>query len=109
MNKFSNFVNLIAEGDTAVAGWIASSFPVIKIVLASLIFVCALLMIIMVLSQRTESDGSMNAITGQADTFYNRNKGGNLQGKIKRFTVILAILLMVFCITFFVLNAIYQG
>ena len=109
MNKFSSFVNLIADGDVAVADWVAKSFPIIKIVLAALIFVCALLMIIVVLSQRTESDGSMNAITGQADTFYNRNKGGNLQGKIKKFTIILATVLMVLCVVFFIMNSIYSN
>ena len=109
MKNFSNVINLIAADDVARPAWVVSSFPIIKIVLASLIFVCALLMIIVVLSQRTESDGSVNAITGQADTFYNRNKGGNLQGKIKKFTIILAILLMVFCVTFFVMNSYYAG
>ena len=109
MNNFSNFINLIASDDIARPAWVVNSFPTIKIVLASLIFACALLMIIVVLSQKSESDGSVNAITGQADTFYNRNKGGNLQGKIKRFTVVLAILLMVFCVTFFVMNSYYAG
>ena len=109
MNNFTNFINLVAADDVARPDWVVNSFPVIKVVLASLIFVCALLMIIVVLSQRTESDGSVNAITGQADTFYNRNKGGNLQGKIKKFTIVLAVLLMVFCVTFFVLNSYYAG
>ncbi len=109
MNNFSNFINLIAADDVSRPDWVVNSFPIIKIVLASLIFICALLMIVVVLSQRTESDGSMNAITGQADTFYNRNKGGNLQGKIKRLTIVLATLLMVFCVVFFILNSYYAG
>ena len=109
MNKYSNFINLIAADDVSRPDWVVNSFPIIKIVLASIIFVCALLMIVVVLSQKSESDGSMNAITGQADTFYNRNKGGNLQGKIKKFTIILASVLMVLCVVFFVLNAYYAG
>lgn len=104
-----NFTTLLAAtNDKAVPAWVESSFPVIKIVLACLIFACSLVMIIINLCQKTDADGT-NAITGQADTFYNRNKGGSLQGKIKKLTVILSICLMVLCVVFFVMNSYYQG
>lgn len=99
---------MLASDDVARPDWVVSSFPIIKIVLACLIFVCAVAMIVVNLCQKTEADGS-NVITGQADTFYNRNKGGSLQGKIKKLTIILAVCLLVFCVTFFILNAYYAG
>lgn len=105
-----NFVNLLAaDSDVSRPDWIVNSFPVIKIVLAALIMVCSIIMIVVVLCQKTESDGTTNAITGQADTFYNRNKGGSLQGKIKKLTIIVSICLLVFSVTYFILNAIYAG
>ena len=47
--NFNNVVNLMAESaDKAVAPWIAESFPIIKIVLAVLIFICSVFLIIYV-------------------------------------------------------------
>lgn len=103
-----NFVNLLSASGAARPDWVVKSFPIIKIVLACLILVCAIVMIVVVLCQKTEADGT-NAITGQADTFYNRNKGGSLQGKIKKLTIAISVCLMVFCLAFFILNAIYAG
>lgn len=105
---YLGYVNMVCADDTAVPAWVASSFPIIKIVLAILICLCSIFMIIAVMAQKTESDG-VNAITGQADTFYNRNKGASLQGKIKKLTIIDAILLLVFCVAFLIINSIYRG
>lgn len=99
---------LLAENEHAVPTWVENSFPIIKIVLACLILVCAIFMIVAVLSQKNEENG-VSAITGSADTFYNRNKGTSIQGKIKKLTVIDAILLVVFCLAFLILNFIYVG
>lgn len=110
MNKFANITNsmlLATSNETALPTWVVSSFPIIKIVLAILILICSIFMIIAVIAQKGEANGS--AITGQTDTFYNRHKGSSLQGLIKKLTVIDAILLVVFCVIFLVLNTIYAG
>ena len=109
MNKLVNMTNtaLIAANETALPNWVVVSFPIIKIVLAVLIAICSIFMIVAVVSQKGEANG--NAITGQTDTFYNRHKGSSLQGIIKKLTVIDAILLVVFCIIFLVINTIYAG
>ena len=100
--------NILAS-DTSMPAWVVSSFPIINIVLAVLIAICAILITILVMCQKTEDgSGSSNAITGQADTFYNRNKGGSLQGKIKKATIALGVIIFVLCITFVILNAIYS-
>jgi len=108
MNNFISAMHLMSGNEPIVADWIVKSFPIIKVVLAVLIFICALFMIIAVLCQKSEADGT-NAITGQADTFYNRNKGESLQGKIKKLMIIDAILLLVFCVAFVIINAVYSG
>ena len=108
MNTLINKMNLMLAGsDTPVATWVASSFPIIKIVLFVLITICSIFMIVAVLSQKGEANG--NAITGQTDTFYNRNKGTSLQGIIKKLTIIDAILLVVFCLAFLIISSIYAG
>ena len=109
MNNFMNKANalMLATSENALPTWVVSSFPIIKIVLFVLIAICSIFMIVAILSQRGEANG--NTITGQTDTFYNRNKGTSLQGIIKKLTVIDAILLVVFCLAFLVLNSIYTG
>jgi len=108
MNNFVNVINLLAANDSEMPAWVVKSFPTIKIVLAVLICICAIFIIVATLCQKSEAGGA-NAITGQADTFYNRNKGESLQGKIKRWTVIAAIVIMVLCVLFLIVNSIYEA
>lgn len=107
MTKLTNIM-LAATNENAIPVWVQESFPIIKIVLAILITICAIFMIVAVLCQKGETNGSAS-ITGTTDTFYNRNKGTSLQGVIKKLTVIDAILLLVFCLAFLILNAIFVG
>ena len=104
----NNFINVLLANDAEMPAWVVNSFPTIKIVLAVLICVCAIFIIVATLCQNSEAGGS-NAITGQADTFYNRNKGESLQGKIKRWTIIASIVILVLCVLFLVVNTIYKG
>lgn len=99
---------LATNTDTPVAEWITKTIPVVKIVLSCIIAVLAIIMIIAVVAQKGDTNG-IQGITGEADTFYNRNKGQSLQGKIKKLTVAVAVLLLVFCITFLIINGFYPG
>jgi len=108
MNNFVNVINLLAANDSEMPAWVVKSFPTIKIVFFVLICICAIFIIVATLCQKSEAGGA-NAITGQADTFYNRNKGESLQGKIKRWTVIAAIVIMVLCVLFLIVNSIYEA
>ena len=105
-----NIGNFLCSDDTnkAVAPWIENSFPIIKVVIVSVLAVLAILMIVLNVMQKSNSDGA-SAITGRSNTFYNRNKGATLQGKIKILTIIDAVLILVLCIAFLVLNTIYTG
>ena len=104
-----NFARLICADENAeIAPWIRDSFPIAKIVIMCVLVVLAIAMIVFVVMQKSNTNG-VSAISGQSDTFYNRNKGATLQGKIKILTIIDAVLILVLCITFFVLNTIYVG
>lgn len=104
-----NFANLICRDENAeVPAWVQSSFPIIKIVLVCVLFVLAIAMIVFVCMQKSTSDG-VSAITGKSNTFYNRNKGATLQGKIKILTIIDAVLILVITVAYLILNTIFQG
>ena len=100
---------LLEATEKARAEWIVKSFPIIKLVLVVAILLCSIFMIVAVMMQEGNSNG-MTGITGDSsDTFYNRNRGQSMQGRIKRLTVICAILILVLCLAYLVLNTIYSG
>lgn len=105
-----NFLNMLilANDNQQVSSFRENVIPILKIVIACLIVVCSIFMIIAVVCQKGNSNG-ISGVTGNADTFYNRNKGASLQGKIKKWTIIDAVLLLVLCVTFLILNLIYGG
>lgn len=104
-----NFNRFICEDVNAgTASWIVESFPIIKIVIMSLLALLSIIMIVLVVMQKSDTNG-VSAVTGKTDTFYNRNKSATLQGKIKLFTIITAVCIMVLCVTFLILSQIFEG
>ena len=100
---------LLADENKAVSPFVENVVPVLKIIIACVIALCAIFMIVAVVSQKGESNGITGVTGSSADTFYNRNKKASLQGKIKKWTVIDAIILFVLCVAFLILNLIYGG
>ena len=105
---FDLYSLICADDNAGIAPWIEKSFPTIKVVIMAVLAFLSLAMIILVLMQKSNNNG-VSAITGQSDTFYNRNKKTTLQGKIKVLTIIVATLIMVLCLTFMILSQIYTG
>lgn len=102
------FEFICADENKAVATWVVNSFPIIKIVIMSLIALLSLTLIVLVVMQKGETNGS-SALTGKTDTFYNRNKKTTLQGKIKVITIVVASIMMFLCLTFMIMSQIYSG
>ena len=97
-----NILNFLCRDENAgTAAWVVDSWPIIKIVIMCLLALFSIAMIVMVVMQKSNTNG-VSAISGQTDTFYNRNKGATLQGKIKIWTIICAIVIMVLCIIFLI-------
>lgn len=92
-----------------VAPWISDSFPIIRIVLISLIALCAIIMIFAILMQPSNENGSLGAIGGSSDTYFSKNKEKTIEGVMKRLTIILGIAIGVMSILFFVSYVIYAG
>ncbi len=105
---FQNIFGLLAN-DKVRPNWVVNSFPIIKTVVVALLLLCSIFMIISVLVQQGNTNGIQGITGDSSDTFYNRNKGQSMQGKIKKFTIIDAVLMMVLCITYLILNTIYSG
>lgn len=104
---FNIFANLICMDENAAqADWIVNSFPIIKIVLVSILAILAVAMIVLILMQKSNTNG-VSAVTGQTNTFYNRNKGATLQGKIKVWTIICAVSIVVVVVAYLIISQIY--
>ena len=65
-------------------------------------FLCALVVIVAVLVQPSNSNG-ISALGGNADTFYNKSKGRSLASTMKIVTYICMAMIAVFMITFYLL------
>ena len=84
-----NILNFLMDAtEKARSEWVVKSFPIIKLIVVIMILLCSVFMIVSVMMQEGNTNG-MTGITGDSsDTFYNRNKGATLQGKIKILTII---------------------
>lgn len=78
-------------------------FPVLRIILCVFILLCALFVVAVVIVQPSNSSG-IGAINGQSETFLSKNKGKTFESKLKRLTVISAIVLALCCIAMVVLS-----
>ena len=79
---------------------------VLKIIFMVIYFVICLAIIILAMLQSKQDEGLSSTITGSsANNFYEKNKGNTKEGKQKRWTIILGILLVILCI---VLGTIYS-
>lgn len=72
---------------------------VLKTILTILYFVVCLAIIILVMIQSKEDEGLSSTITGSSsNNFFEKNKGNTKEGKQKRWTIILGIILVILCI-----------
>ena len=69
----------------------------IELILNILMVISALIMIVTVLMQDSDSDG-MGALTGGSETFFGKNKNNTLQGKLSNATKISSIVFVVLAI-----------
>lgn len=92
----------------SVAGWVSDSFPIIRIVIISLMVAIGLALIVIIMFQPSSSSG-MGALTGQRDTFYAKDKSKSLESVMKKLTVILGSIEGVLAILFFVTLLIYRA
>lgn len=70
---------------------------ILRIVLTVLYIIACLALVVIVLLQEGKSAG-LGAISGAAETYWGKNKGRSMEGKLVKITTILAIAFIVFAI-----------
>ena len=95
-----NLINLLtpAQSDASYNLYITLSRVMIL-----LMFVAALAAIVLVLLQQSNSSG-IDALGGSSETFFGKNKGKSIESKMKKWTIISLIVLVIFSIIFYVLQ-----
>lgn len=78
-------LSILMEG---MAPWVYTLYWVIMIICFVLIFIAALLAIIAILFQKSNSDG-IQGITASSETFFGNNKGRSIESKLKKWSWIL--------------------
>ena len=70
---------------------------ILKIVLTVVFVIICLALTVIVLFQEVKSAG-LGAISGVADTYWGKNKGRSVEGKLEKSTTVLAVAFMVLAI-----------
>ncbi len=73
---------------------------VLKTVLMVIYFIVCLAIIILAMLQSKQDEGLSATITGSSsNNFFEKNKGNTKEGRQKRWTIILGIILIILCIS----------
>lgn len=80
-------------------------YMALSIVCLVLSLIAAIFVIIVVIMQPSNSSG-INAISGQSETFYSKNKGKTWASKMRKLTVIAIAVLAVCMIAFYIVHLI---
>ena len=97
-------INFLLDTGTGLqSDFITTFFPILRIILVDLIFVCAIVLIIAVLVQADATSGGTNVISGTRESYYSQNKGDTRDGKLKKWTIamssIIAISILIYFLT----------
>ncbi len=95
-----NLINLLAPATSDSSYTLYITLSRIMLVL---MFVSALVAIVLVLLQPSNSSG-IDALGGSSETFFGKNKGKSIEAKMKKWTIICLAVLIVFSIAFYVLQ-----
>ena len=70
----------------------------LRIVLMCIFILVCIFLTIVVLMQESKQNGLSGAISGAADTYWGKNKGRSMEGKLVTITKVLAVLFVVIAI-----------
>ena len=95
-----NLVNLLVptSGEASYALYFTLS-----LIMIILMFVAAAAAVVLVLLQPGNSTG-INALGGSSETFFGKNKGKSIEAKLKKWTWVCLVVLVVFAIAFYILQ-----
>lgn len=100
-------LNLFSLLDTASNLYKSPTHETVHRILLTLMIilmaVAAIAAIVLVLMQPSNSSG-IDALGGSSETFFGKNKGKSIEAKMKKWTWICLIVLVLFSIAFYVIN-----
>lgn len=64
---------------------------IIRVILIGIFIIVCIILTVIVLMQEGKSSGLSGSINGMADTYWGKNKGRSVEGKLVKFTKFLAI------------------
>ena len=97
----TNFISMLGANNP-LPDWVTSFLPVFQYICLALLGVGAVIMILLVLFQQSNSSGGLNAVSGVTETYFSQNKGKNREGRLRKATVILAIVMVVLTLLYFI-------
>ena len=87
------------------SGPVSPSYFIIKLVLIATVFICALLLIYLIMGQSGNSSG-IGALGGSSETFLSKNKSKTKESRAKRRTILLAIIIAVALVAYAILGVV---
>ncbi len=96
-----NFISKLLDG--VGSDFASTGLPIIRYVLFFLVVVCAIVMIVTILMQSNDADGSIDVLSGSQESYYSQNKGSSRDGKLKIITIVMASIIILsiiaYCVT----------
>ena len=75
----------------------------LSVTMIALMFLSAAAAIVLVLLQSGNSTG-IDALGGSSETFFGKNKGKSIEARMKKWTIICLVILVIFSICFYILQ-----
>lgn len=98
-----NVMNLLASNIPFRSPAAENAHRILSIVMIVLMTVAALVAVVLVLMQPSNSSG-IDALGGSSETFFGKNKGKSIEAKMKKWTWLCLAILVVFALVFYVLQ-----
>ena len=98
-----NLMNLLASDLPFKSEALRNLHMTLSVTMIILMAISALTAIVLVLLQPSNSSG-IDALGGSSETFFGKNKGKSIEAKMKKWTWICLAILIVFAITFYILQ-----
>lgn len=99
-----NVINLLAAADwDFISDAHEIAYYIVSTTLIVLMCIAALVAIVLVLMQPSNSSG-IDALGGSSETFFGKNKGKSIEARMKKWTWICLAVLVVLAISFYILQ-----
>lgn len=93
-----NMTRLLAE---VQSDFITTFFPILRYILFFIMLAASITIIVAIMMQK-ESAGGTDVLTGKQESYYAQNKGSTKEGRLKKLTVAMAIVIAVCVVLYFV-------